>query len=176
MKQALESESAWLINFVDEIRPWNTVDYAIDRLAWISIVGWKMECIGKMLHGFGRLVRTKNMEILNTVIKMHLNGADFKIKIGEIDSTHYPLPESISYSMASLSTYIIQDKDEVSTETPIGEKQCGITAFATAPCYIQFQTLSLIRYPRGLSDHCQLVLQSGQQDWGWRPFRFSTAG
>jgi hypothetical protein len=176
MKQALESESAWLINFVDEIRPWNTVDYAIDRLAWISIVGWKMECIGTMLHGFGRLVRTKNMEILNTVIKMHLNGADFKIKIGEIDSTHYPLPESISYSMASLSTYIIQDKDEVSTETPIGEKQCGITAFATAPCYIQFQTLSLIRYPRGLSDHCQLVLQSGQQDWGWRPFRFSTAG
>ena len=32
MKQALESESAWLTNFVDEIRPWNTVDYAIDRL------------------------------------------------------------------------------------------------------------------------------------------------
>ncbi|KAL3609187.1 hypothetical protein D5086_000207 [Populus alba] len=109
--------------------------------AWISIiklpiVGWKMECIGKMLQGFARLVGfdktsvqspalfalrilvgTKNVEILNTVIKMHLNGADFKIKIGEIDSTHYTLPESISYSMASLPTYIIQDKDEVSTET-----------------------------------------------------------
>jgi len=52
MKQALESESAWLINFVDEIRPWNTVDYAIDRLAWISIVGWKMECFGKMCWSY----------------------------------------------------------------------------------------------------------------------------
>ncbi|KAJ7009323.1 hypothetical protein NC653_000092 [Populus alba x Populus x berolinensis] len=173
----------------------SALDYSWDW-AWISIiklpiVGWKMECIGKMLQGFARLVGfdktsvqspalfalrilvgTKNVEILNTVIKMHLNGADFKIKIGEIDSTHYTLPESISYSMASLPTYIIQDKDEVSTETVIGEKQCGIIAFATAPCHIQFQTLSLIRYPRSLSDHCQFVLQSGQQDWGWRPFRF----
>ncbi|KAJ6945214.1 hypothetical protein NC651_000302 [Populus alba x Populus x berolinensis] len=64
------------------------------------------------------------------------------------------------------------DKDEVSTETSIRKKQCEITAFATAPCHIQFQTLSLTRYPRSLSDHCQFVLQSGQQDWGWRAFRF----
>ncbi|XP_073265324.1 uncharacterized protein [Populus alba] len=45
-------------------------------------------------------------------------------------------------------------------------------AFASPDFQLQFPSLSLCRYPRGMSDHCQLLLQSPEVDWGWKPFRF----
>ncbi|XP_073263045.1 uncharacterized protein [Populus alba] len=45
-------------------------------------------------------------------------------------------------------------------------------AFASPDFHLQFPSLSLCRYPRGLSDHCQLLLQSPEVDWGWKPFHF----
>jgi hypothetical protein len=44
--------------------------------------------------------------------------------------------------------------------------------FATPDCFLHFPDLSFSRYPRGLSDHCHLVIGSAIQKWGWRPFRF----
>jgi hypothetical protein len=45
-------------------------------------------------------------------------------------------------------------------------------AFASPEFQLQFPSLSLCRYPRGMSDHCQLLLQSPKVDWEWKPFRF----
>jgi hypothetical protein len=49
---------------------------------------------------------------------------------------------------------------------------CIDRAFASLDFQLQFPSLSLCRYPRGMSDHCQLLLQSPEVDWGWKPFRF----
>ncbi|XP_061983093.1 uncharacterized protein LOC133702794 [Populus nigra] len=53
-----------------------------------------------------------------------------------------------------------------------GSMSCIDRAFASLEFHLQFPFLSLCRYPRGMSDHCQLLLQTPKVDWGWKPFRF----
>ena len=46
-------------------------------------------------------------------------------------------------------------------------------AFATPDCHLKFSGLLLMsRLPRGLSDHCPIILGLQRQTWGWEPFRF----
>jgi len=45
-------------------------------------------------------------------------------------------------------------------------------AFATPDSHLKFSGLLLSRLPRGLSDHCPIILGQQCQTWGWKPFRF----
>jgi len=66
MMHAFEADLPYWDKYVDDIKPWLSIDCAIDRLAWISIQGllivrWNRNCLTTLLRstrdiiGFDRL-------------------------------------------------------------------------------------------------------------------------
>ncbi|KAL3578836.1 hypothetical protein D5086_020340 [Populus alba] len=104
------------------------------RLAWISIqglpiVGWNRNCLATLLRstgdiiGFDRLglrrsalvslrllLSTRSDEDIRKTIILHIDGEEHTIRIDEIDSLHYPMAESICYSMDTFhSNLVLED-------------------------------------------------------------------
>ncbi|KAJ6991602.1 hypothetical protein NC653_019696 [Populus alba x Populus x berolinensis] len=134
MMQAFEADLPYWDKYFDDIRPWLSTDCAIDRLAWISIqglpiVGWNRNCLATLLKstgdiiGFDRLglkrsalvslrllLSTRSDEDIRKTIILHIDGEEHTIRIDEIDSLHYPMAESICYSMDTFhSNLVLED-------------------------------------------------------------------
>ncbi|KAJ6926206.1 hypothetical protein NC651_010595 [Populus alba x Populus x berolinensis] len=123
MMHAFETNLPYWEKYFDDIRPWLSTDCAIDRLTWISIqglpiVGWNKNCLATFLRstgdiiGFDRLglrrsafislrllLGIKRDEDTRKTIILHIDGEDHTIYIDEIDNLHYPMIDSICYSM-----------------------------------------------------------------------------
>jgi len=134
MMHALEADLPYWDKYFDDIRPWLSTECAIDRLAWISIqglpiVGWNRNCLATLLRstgdiiGFDRLglrnsalvslrllLGTRSEEDIRKTIILHIDGEDHTICIDEIDSLHYPMADSICYSMDTFhSNLVLED-------------------------------------------------------------------
>lgn len=134
MMQAFEADLPYWDKYFDDRRPWLSTDCAIDRLAWISIqglpiVGWNRNCLATLLRstgdiiGFDRLglrrsalvslrllLSTRSDEDIRKTIILHIDGEEHTIRIDEIDSLHYPMAESICYSMDTFhSNLVLED-------------------------------------------------------------------
>ncbi|KAG6778967.1 hypothetical protein POTOM_015330 [Populus tomentosa] len=134
MMHAFEADLPYWEKYFDDIRPWLSTDCAIDRLAWISIqglpiVGWNRNSLATFLRstrdiiGFDRLglrrsafislcllLGIKSDEDTRKTIILHIDGEDHTICIDEIDNLHYPMIDSICYSMDTFySNLVLED-------------------------------------------------------------------
>ncbi|KAJ6927984.1 hypothetical protein NC651_011867 [Populus alba x Populus x berolinensis] len=136
MMHAFEADLPYWDKYFDDIRPWLSTDCAIDRLAWVSIqglpiVGWNRNCLATLLKSTGDIIgfdhlglrrstlvslrlllgRRSDEDIRKTII-LHIDGEDHTICIDEIDSLHYPMVDSICYSMDTfLSNLVLEDAE-----------------------------------------------------------------
>ncbi|KAL9377771.1 hypothetical protein Peur_029106 [Populus x canadensis] len=134
MMYAFQADLPYWDKYFDDIRPWLSMDCAIDRLAWISIqglliVGWNRNYLATLLSstgdiiGFDRLglrrsalvslrllLGTKSDEDIRKTIILHIDEEDHTIRIDEIDNLHYPMADSICYSMDTFhSSLVLED-------------------------------------------------------------------
>ncbi|KAJ6859743.1 hypothetical protein NC651_036134 [Populus alba x Populus x berolinensis] len=81
MMHAFEADLPYWDKYFDDIRPWLSTDCAIDS----------------------------DEDIRKTII-LHIDGEDHTIRIDEIDSLHYPMADSICYSMDTFhSNLVLED-------------------------------------------------------------------
>ena len=95
----------------------------------MPIVGWHRNCLATLLRSIGDIIgfdclglrrsalvslrlllSTRSDEDIRKTIILHIDGEEHTIRIDEIDSLHYPMAESICYSMDTFhSNLVLED-------------------------------------------------------------------
>ncbi|KAH8485061.1 hypothetical protein H0E87_026729 [Populus deltoides] len=92
MMHAFEADLPYWDKYVDDLKPWLSIDCAIDRLRCLAFVS---------------LLGTRSDEDIRKTIILHIDGEDHNICIDKIDSLHYPMADSICYSMDTFHSNLV---------------------------------------------------------------------
>jgi len=128
MEKELINSCSALANYFSSIKPWKREVKAVDRFAWVSIlglplIGWNRRCIEFMVEDVGKMIgyditsvsqgslmgvkvllSTTSFTTLNNQLSLILDGEEFDISVMEMKPGFSPLLTTIKYSMDTSGT------------------------------------------------------------------------